>query len=235
VSDAIKILVGILTVVSVTIGIILGVRQLLPDPEPPRLSVVILVDTSRAMREQFEAGKTKFEAVRAQILEFARRRPDAAIAIRFSGGICSTDYDEPAIAFERDNITEIKAALEGVQIRGLADFAFGIGEAVNDFDHYKDGRSAESKSIWAFLGSAVDTCRDNAFRAIRDALREFDSDSVKFDFFGVGASETEADRLQGLVARLDRAGYQAHVATPKSISELRESVENTSLRETPSE
>jgi hypothetical protein len=48
---------------------------------------------------------------------------------------CSTDYDVPAVAFNRDNITEIKATLDGVQIRGPADFAFAIGEAINDFDH----------------------------------------------------------------------------------------------------
>jgi von Willebrand factor type A domain len=235
VSTALKTLVSVLTVVSVTIGIIIGVRTLIPDPEPPRHSVLILVDTSRSMQKQFESGKTKFEAVRAQILDYARKRPDSAIAVRFTGGICSTDYDEPAVSFDQDNTGEIEAALRDVSVGGPSDFAFAVGEAVNDFDHYEEGGSATSRSIWAFLGSGVDRCRNNAPREIRRALEEFgDPASVKFDFFAVGASQTEDRKLTRLVAGLNRAGYEAYVETPESVPELKKSVENTSQREEPS-
>jgi hypothetical protein len=234
VSGALKILVGVLTVVSVTIGIIIGVRQLIPDPEQPQHSVLILVDTSRSMKEPFGRGKTKFQAVRAQILDYARKRPDSAIALRFTGGICSTVYDPPAVTFDRDNTSEIKAAFRDIQVAGRSDFASAIDEAVNDFDRYEAGRSARVQSIWAFLGSGNDGCSTNASRKIRAALESFDR-PVTFDFFAVGASQAEEDRLRRLVASLKKGGYEAYVTTPKNIPDLRDEVENTSQRETPSE
>lgn len=234
-SKGLKILVSALSAVSVTIGIILGVRELLPDPEPPRHSVLILMDRSQSMNEPFGASESKFQAVRQQIVDYARDRPDSAIALRFTGGICNTaGYAPPAVTFDRDNTDEIEAALEDVRARGDSDFASAVGEAVNDFDRFEAGRSARVQSIWAFLGSAHDTCRTNPIRAIRTALEGFEQ-PVKFDFFGVGASESEGNRLRRLIRRLKKAGYEAYVTTPKNVSQLRRDVMATSQRETPSE
>ena len=231
-SSALKILVSVLTVVSVTIGIILGVRQLIPDPEPPRQSVLILVDTSRSMKAPFGRGKTKFQAVRAQIIRYARRRPDSAVALRFTGGICSTGYVPPAVTFDRDNTSEIEAALRDNQVAGRSDFASGVSQAVNDFDHYEEGKSARVQKIWAFLGSGVDGCITNVSSEIRTALEGFDR-RVEFNFFAVGASQ--ADRLRRLVASLNKGGYDAYISTPKNIPQLRKNVEHASQQGTPSE
>lgn len=234
-SKVLKILVSALTAVSVTIGVVLGVRTLLPDPVPPRHSVLILVDRSQSMNEPFGGRETKFEAVRAQILDYARKRPDSAIALRFAGGMCNTaGYVPPEVTFDRDNTDDIEAAFGDVAARGRSDFANAVGEAVNDFDRYEAGRTARVQSIWAFLGSGHDTCRTNAIREIRVALEGFDQ-PVKFDFFGVGGSKGEDNRLLRLVRRLKKAGYDAYVNTPKTVSQLRKDVEETSQRETPSE
>lgn len=234
-SKGLKILVSALSAVSVTIGIILGIRELLPDPEPPRHSVLVLMDRSQSMNEPFGASKTKFEAVREQILDYARDRPDSAIALRFTGGMCNTEgYAPPTVTFDRHNTDEIEAALGDVRAGGDSDFATAVGEAVNDFDRYEAGRSARVQSIWAFLGSAHDTCRTNPLRAIRTALEGFEQ-PVKFDFFGVGASVREENRLRRLVRRLNKAGYESYVTTPKNVSQLRKDVMATSQRETLSE
>jgi hypothetical protein len=222
-----------LTVVSLTIGIILGVRQLLPHQEPPQHSVLILMDTSRSMKRLFGSDKTKLEAVRAQVVDYARKRPDSAIGLRFTGGHCSEGYVEPPVAFDRDNTSEIKAALQDTKPDGKSDFASGLSEAVNDFDHYEAGRSARVQSIWAFLGSGRDECTPDVYRAIENALEGFDR-GVKFDFFGLGASRAEARSLKALVAKLKGDDYEAYVNTPKNTSQLRKAFEDTPRRETPS-
>jgi hypothetical protein len=234
-SNRLKILIGVLTVVSLTIGIIAGILALLPNPVPPRHSVLILLDRSQSMNEPFGGRRTKLQAVREQILDYARRRPDSAIALRFTGGVCNTEgYAPPAVTFHRDNTSEIEAALADVTAGGESDFASAVGEAVNDFDRYEAGRDAKVQSLWAFLGSGHDTCRTNAIREIRTALEGFE-DPVKFDFFGVGASEGEDNRLRRLVSSLKQAGYDAYVKTPKNVSQLREDVEETSQRDEPYE
>lgn len=234
-SGALKILLAALTAVSVTIGIILGVRQLLPNPVPARVSFVILMDTSLSMKQSF-GSSTKFQAVRKEILKFAKGRPDAAIALRFtSGGFCGEDYEEPTITFDRDNAPEIKAALSVPQIAGRSDLVGTITQAVNDFDHYEAGLLAERKSIMAFLGSGDLKCTEttDAVGEIRRALKGFGKD-VEFDFFGVGASQAEAARLARLRNSLKSAGYEAHIAAPKNEPELEKAVEETSQRVTDS-
>jgi hypothetical protein len=47
-----------LGLVSVSVGIALGVRQLLPRPTTPRMSVVFVLDVSPAMQQRF-GGTTK--------------------------------------------------------------------------------------------------------------------------------------------------------------------------------
>lgn len=237
--EKLAILIGALTVVSLTIGIILGVRQLLPDPKPPRLSVLILVDTSRSMRQPFGRYKTKLGAVRAQIVKYARERPDSAIGLRFTGGDCSGGYVEPAVAFDRKNTNEIEAALQDARPQGKSNFASGLSGAVNDFDHYEAGGSARVQSIWAFLGSGDDQCTEDVYRAIEIALEGFDSDAsvnpgIKFDFFGLGASRAETGQLKRLVTKLNRDNYEAYVRTPNTPAQLKKDVENASQRETPS-
>ncbi len=237
--EKLAILIGVLTVLSLSIGIVLGVRQLLPDPKPPRLSVLILMDTSRSMKQPFGRYKTKLEAVRAQIIDYARKRPDSAIGLRFTGGSCSKGYTEPAVAFDRNNTDEVEAALLRTRPGGKSDFASGLSEAVNDFDHYETGGSARVQSIWAFLGSGDDQCSANVYRAIEIALDGFTSDGsvnpqIKFDFFSLRTSPGEAARLRRLVTRLKRDNYEAYVMTPTNPTQLTEAVESTSQRETPS-
>ncbi len=233
------ILIGALTVVSLTIGIVLGIRQLLPDPEPPSSSVLILMDTSRTMRQPFGQGKSKLDAVRTEILSFAGQRPDAAFALRFTGGECSESYTEPAVAFELDNTSEIKAALQDARPLGKSDFASGLNGAVNDFARYETGGSARVQSIYLFLGSGDDDCTSDVYHAISTALDDFERDTsinpgIRFNFFGLGASRAEARRLRNLVARLERAKYEAHVTTPENPRQLSKAVQETSLREKPS-
>jgi hypothetical protein len=237
-SNRLKILISVLTVVSLTIGIIIGVLTLLPDPVPPRHSVLILLDKSKSMNRPFRGSTTKLQAVREQILHYARAQPDTAIALRFTGGVgvCNKEaYEPPTVTFHRDNASEIDAALADVTARGDSDFATAVGEAVNDFDRYEAGQKAKVQSLWVFLGSGHDTCRTNAIEAIKTALEGFGKQGVRFNFFGVGATKGEDNRLRRLVRRLKQAGYAAYVRTPKNVSELRKDVEETSQRETPYE
>jgi hypothetical protein len=234
-SKGFKALTAVLGAVALTIGIITGVLTLLPNPVPPRHSVLILVDRSESMSDPFRGRKTKLQAVSEQILDYARQRPNSAIAIRFTGGFCNREgYRPPAVTFHQDNTSEIEAALSELTAGGESDFASAVGEAVNDFDRYEAGRNAEVQSIWAFLGSGHDTCRTNASREIRTALKGFEN-PVTFDFFGVGASEREDLRLERLVRSLRRAGYDAYVKTPKNVSQLKEDVQQTSQRDEPYE
>ena len=237
--EKLAILIGVLTVFSLSIGIILGVRQLLPDPKPPRYSVLILMDTSRSMKQPFGRYKTKLDAVRAQILDYARNRPDSAIGLRFTGGSCSKGYVEPAVAFDQNNTDAVEAALLATRPGGKSDFASGLSEAVNDFDHYEKGGSARVQSIWAFLGSGDDQCSDDVYRAIEIALDDFTSDGsvnpgIKFDFFSLRTSRAATARLRELVTKLEEDDYGVRVMTATNPAQLMEDVQNTSRREAPS-
>ena len=231
-----KVLVSILGAIAVTITIILGVRQLIPDPEPARYSVLMIVDTSSSMTEKF-GKRTKFASVRNQILRFARRSPSTAIAIRFTGGICSDEYDPPAVAFSEDNESALAATLtdQTTSTARVTDFASAVIEGVDDFRQSEVARDSPSQSIWAFLGAATDGCTKNATNEVKLALEGFSRKAVKFNFFGVGASEREKKRLDAVLTKLRDAGYEAYARAPQDVSELRKSVENTALRETPSE
>jgi hypothetical protein len=229
-------IVAVLGAVAVTLGIIGSVRALLPKPEPAIYSVLMVVDTSDSMKEQF-GKRTKFEAVRDQILRFARRSPEAAIAIRFTGNICSEEYDPPAVGFKEENVSAIEDALGG-QTPGnesVTDFASAVVEGVNDFRRSDTAKDSPSQSIWTFLGSAKDGCTTNAIDEVELALEGFATKGVKFNFFGVGASQAEKRQLDNVLAALKGAGYEAYVKTPKNVSQLREDVRDTVLREVPSQ
>lgn len=231
VGQALALVGSVLGIVSVTIGIILGVRQLLPNPEPAQRSVILVVDTSRSMNQQFGPKLTKLEAVHAQIRRYVRRRPDWAIALRFSGGGCSESYVEPPVPFDENNTAEIIAAMrQHPTAQGKSDFASGLSDAVNDFDHFEAGRSAKVQLIWTFLGSGDDDCTTGVYRAIETALEGFDR-PVKFDFFGLGTSSAEARRLSNLARRLRRDNHEAYINTPANPPQLRRDIEETVLRE----
>jgi hypothetical protein len=238
-----KTTIALLTLVSLTIGVILAGGNLYAKLFPKKelqTTVVMIVDTSSAMMEPFDRGKTKFEAVRDEILEFARNRPDVGLALRFTGHVCSTEYAEPTIEFTDDSASEVEDAFASVTSAGSSDFAKAVTHSVNDFDHFDVAKSAQQQSIYAFLGSATDECaldpRD-ARDEILTALQDFDgkngkADRVKVDFFGVGASKREKKIAARLVKALRAAQYQITLRTPKNISQLRKGVEAVSRRDT---
>lgn len=225
---------SVLGIVSVTIGIILGVRQLIPDPEPSRHSVLLLVDTSRSMNQPFGRRMTKLESVHAQVRRYVKRRPDWAIGLRFTGGACSDAYAEPSVAFGENNTPAIVSALQRhTTASGRSDLGGGLSQAVNDFDRFEAGRSADVQLIWAFLGSGDDQCTSDVYEEIETALEGFER-PVKFDFFGLRASGPQQRRLLALADRLRRDDYEVQVKLPDSSPQLQKDIEETVLRETPS-
>lgn len=235
-----------LAAVSLLIGVILSAdtlyAKLFPEEEF-QTTVVVIVDTSRAMMKPFDRDKTKFEAVRDEILAFARDRPDVGLALRFTGGVCSQKYAGPLIEFTDESASDVENAFADVAPAGKSDFAKAVIHSVADFNRFDVAKSAQQQSIYAFLGSAADKCAPDAKEARRDivsALRDFSeqndaADRVRVDFFGVGTSKRDKKITAKLVKALRGADYDVTLKTPKNIPELNNDVEDVSRRDTISE
>ena len=85
---------AVLGLVSVSVGIILGVRQLLPKPTTPRMSVVFVLDVSPAMQKPF-GGTTKLAMAEQNIVNYAHQFPGVPTALRLAGGNCGAGYQPP--------------------------------------------------------------------------------------------------------------------------------------------
>ena len=78
-------IVGVIGFVAMAVGLTLGLRQLhawlFPPPEAAKVSVVFVLDTSPAMKKEFD-GTTKLQAARDAILYFVKSYPHVATSLR---------------------------------------------------------------------------------------------------------------------------------------------------------
>lgn len=241
-----KTVTAFLAAVSLLIGVVLSAdtlyAKLFPEDEF-QTTVVVIVDTSNAMMKRFDRNKTKLEAVRDEIVAFARDRPDVGVALRFTGGVCSRGYADPMIEFTDESASDVEGAFADVAPAGKSDFAKAVIHSVADFNRFDVAKTAQQQSIYAFLGSATDRCAPDPREARRDivsALRDFSeqndaADRVRVDLFGVGASKRDKKIAAKLVKALRAADYDVTLKTPKDIPALNDNVEDVSRRDTVSE
>lgn len=236
--NPLKSLPALLGVVSVTIGIIIGiftlVDRLSSSPRRSETSRLIIVDTSKSMRRLF-SPQTKFDAATAQVLKYVRREPNVDVALRFAGGSCDATRDDPAVGFAKDNEGEIKAALDRQRgrVRGGANFVDTIAMGVDDFRDSESAASARIQSIWLFLGTPFDACYRprRAVAELKAALAESDVKVSHVDFFALRSENISFERLK---RQMEGIADYVFILRASDVKELQEFVMATARREQPS-
>jgi hypothetical protein len=207
------------------IGIIAGTGALIrgcAEP-PPDLSIVYIVDRSARMDGSI-GDKPKLAAVKGEILEQVRDRPDVATALRLTGGgSCTEGYTPPTVDYAEDNGDEFARALDGVRARGRSDFAHGLAHAVNDMIGENAAAKSESRTIFVAVGG-VDTCAgDRTLPVIEDALRDLRAKEhvdMTFKFVGVKPSREVRRMLRRVRGRVDDLGFVAQTVIADTPEEL---------------
>jgi hypothetical protein len=214
------------------LGIITGVGALIrgcAEP-PPDLSVIYIVDRSARMGGKI-GGEAKFPAVRQEILEQVRDRPDVATALRVTGGEgCTQGYRPPTVDYARDNADAFEDALDGVKPGGRSDFAHALAQAANDL--VSNDVAAESKSRTIFVAVAgADSCAGDQTvtvidRALRDLRAEKEVD-MTFKFVGIKPSRRMKRLLKKVEGRVDDLGFHGETVIADTPEELADAIPDT--------
>ncbi len=224
--DPVKVLTG----VSITIGIVVGVWQiwdrLFPDPGPPRLSVQYIVDVSETMTGTI-GRRPKLDAVREEVLVDVRSTPNAAAALRLTGGGCSSGYVPPHVGFGQDNAGDFEGALADVRAGGQSDFAQAIRHAANDLLGREREAGGRSKTLVVVIGG-MDTCTADPGPAINRALRSLraeESLELNFKFVGVKAPRNVRRLLRSVRGEARRLDFVAETEFPTTPAELADAID----------
>jgi hypothetical protein len=221
------------------ISIALGIRELVDWIGGPgyasETSRLVIVDASAAMSLRY-SPESKFDSATSEILRYVKQEPGVDVAIRFTSGRCDSPYAAPAVDFQHENDAEIEAALarRGRTLRGEADLADTFRRGVEDFRESDIASKAKVRSIWLFLGSAVDGCLSgaDAAEAVREALAESPIEVTHVDFFALRAERKKFDALR---RRMERVAGYVRVIQISSKPALRKTIEATARRESPSD
>jgi hypothetical protein len=230
-----KLLPTLLGLVSVTIGIVIGILTLVDrlssSPRRSETSRLIIVDSSKSMQRLF-SPQTKFDAAADEVLRYVRREPNVDIALRFAGGTCDATRGDPAVAFAKNNEDEIRTALDRQRVRGKANFVDTIAMGVDDFRGSEGAASAKIQSVWLFLGTPRDACYPGrTVEALSEALEDSGAKVSHVDFFALRSENISFQRLK---KRMEGLAEHINVLRASNVRELDEMVEATVRREKPS-
>jgi hypothetical protein len=232
--NPVKIIGGLGALVGLILGVIQLYQVIFPPPKPAQRSVLFVVDSSATMRRDFGAGKTKFQAVKREILRYVRTQPDVLVGLRFVGNVCSDGYQPPEVNFDTHNDDEIARALDQVRPTSLADLSGAVGQGANDFLRYGRAGKAASPSMWVFFGGTQDPCGVSGLaNEIATELRDVKVDA-RFDFFVFRKTPAGRKELDRLLSKLRKQGHTALWLRPSNPTQLRHAVERVSRSETPS-
>ena len=218
----------LIPLVGAILAIIISATQIYRScqPSPPDVSVEYILDVSRRMDGSI-GEKNKLAAVRSEIVEHAKNRPNVATALRLAGGrSCGTGYAPPAVDFGEDNGDDIERALEGVTAGGKSDFARAMTHAVNDLLGRERAVESESKTLFLFVGGR-DTCAgDRTLPIVKQALRDLraqENIELNLKFVGVKPPR-EVRRLlrlaRGEARRLDFGADVVIAKRPQDLADV---------------
>jgi len=204
-----------------------------PAPEPPITSQLVIVDTSASMAH----SPQQFTRARRVISRMVNNEPDYAVALRMVGGGCDSGvYREPQVPFAKNDAQAVTAKLNQVKPAGKADFVTALTRAVDDFQRFDAGKSAQQKIIWLILGTARNSCDREASSlgsGIRRALVGSTAKLSFVDFFIVRGEQKSIRDLQDQLNHLTSA-ENVRVHPVESARDLGPALVSASRRETPS-
>ena len=144
-------------VVAAIMGIILGVKTLVPDPEPPRLSVVFVLDVSSAMRKHL-GGTTKLAAAQKTILENIASYPGISTSLRLVTASCDVTIPKPTVDFSTDNADRYKDVFRNLPAQSASSYFEGLKSAASDLTTTKLIQDSPQKLLVAFVADSNAKC-----------------------------------------------------------------------------
>jgi hypothetical protein len=150
-------LATLLGLVSVTVGIVLGVRNLLPNPKTPRMSAVFILDVSPAMSKPL-GGMTRLAAAEDSIIRSVSLLPGIPTSLRLVSGGCEATYAAPTVDFHTDNTTRFRDVFGNLQQADRSSYMTAISSATNDLSSKGHIEDSSQKLIAVFVSDAGASC-----------------------------------------------------------------------------
>jgi hypothetical protein len=150
-------LATLLGLISVTVGIVLGIRTLLPNPKTPRMSAVFILDVSPAMRQSL-GGTTKLAAAEDSIIRSVSLLPGIPTSLRLVAGGCEEIYAAPTVGFHTNNATRFRDVFGNLQQANRSSYVTAISSATNDLSSKDKIEDSSQKLIAVFVSDARGSC-----------------------------------------------------------------------------
>jgi hypothetical protein len=190
-----KIVAGI-GLVGTIIGIIIGVEKLIPDPKPPRVSAVFILDVSPAMNEKF-GHMTRLAAAKNAIIGIMGSIPGASTSLRLINPGCETGYADPTIPFGKSNAARYEDVFGHHTAQQVSPYIKGLNSANNDLTSKKLIQDSKVKLLVVFVADTGHTCE-----SFLPLLPIGQGLSIKFWFFS-----TSSQSLGGIQTQLQDLGF----------------------------
>jgi hypothetical protein len=167
-----------LGLIATILGIILGVRALIPPAKPPQLSAVFILDVSPAMRQEL-GGTTKLAAAQNRILQIIAGFPGVSTSLRLVTTGCEATYKPPTVDFATNNGDRYANVFRDLASERVSTYVEGLNSATNDLTTKKLIEDSKEKLLVAFVADA---------RKCRSALPFPVAGDLRLQLFWLGGS-----------------------------------------------
>jgi hypothetical protein len=146
-------LATLLGLISVTVGIVLGIRSILPNPKTPRMSAVFILDISPAMRKPL-GNLTRLAAAEDSIIRSVSLLPGIPTSLRLGARGCEATYVAPTVDFHTNNATRFRDVFGNLQQANRSSYMTAISSATNDLSSKDKIEGSSQKLIAVFVSDA---------------------------------------------------------------------------------
>jgi hypothetical protein len=150
-------IVAALGLVATILAIVLGVMALIPDPKPPHLSVVFVLDVSPAMREHL-GGTTRLSVAQDSILANIGAHPGISTSLRLVTAGCGAAYAPPTVGFSKHNAGRFRDVFSNLGVEQASTYFEGLSSASNDLATKELVQDSPEKLLVVFVADSSGKC-----------------------------------------------------------------------------
>lgn len=187
-------------------------------------NTAVILDTSAAMGQPFEAGDTRFDAALKAMGQAVPGNKEG-LALRRTGPECGGEEEEPLVDFGTGNRQAVLGEAEAQRPGGKSNIVKAVIEAVEEFrSNPKFNRPDSTRRILVFTAGRDDCFSGNVADKLSAELKD-DRISASFALIALNASGQGLIQLRELKSALKSAGADPEIYTPDDQDELNENAE----------
>ncbi len=189
--------------------------------DPPVSYTEVVLDTSSAMGESFEAeGETKLDAAARAIRQSVAEFDNEGLALRRTSSSCG-GRSELVVDFHADQAEEVARAAQEQQPGGTPNLTQAVIAALEDFKTTERSSGPPSSRRVLVFTAGVDECfQGDVAKKIKAELAGAEiSKASSFTLIALKASDQELQQLLALEDALAKYAY-VETRTPESVEEL---------------